>query len=555
MYRLLIVDDEEFIVNWLRKLFQDADELDISVAYSGIEALEILNRLKMDIVLTDIRMPGMNGMQLLENISCNWPQCRVIFLTGYSEFDYVYNAIHHENVSFLLKTEKDEDIVRTVEKAIQSIEKSYRDQELVKKADETFKSTLPVLQRVFLNDLLEGNLNKQDIHPQLHVLEIPLEVSHPILLIIGIIDNIPEKTLSMERSRYFYNVKLSADKYMPNEMRIAHLVHRNANMVWLIQPVDGSWNDMQDTGRSWQHIVALFKGALDSIQVSCMESFGLSISFAYSSQPVEWNDITLKYDELRMLLSYKNGLGTGIVLNEMNSREEKAGKLIQKDEKIKKAYALLKRIGIMGSYIETGHRDEFNDLMSSMVESIRETSGYNINLAVEMYYSTAILILSYVNRWESNDDSNIGTDLYRYIGIDENQSLNEALERLIQFANQIFDNQERGKTKNVNEMIAKVKQYVSDHLNEELTLTSLAEYIYLNPSYLSRLFKQSTGGNLKDYILSIRLDKAKELLKRKELKIYEVAVAVGFDYSNYFTSFFKKEIGITPQEFRDSYTK
>ena len=145
MHRLLIADDEEIIVKWLLKLFESRDDLEILVAYSGLEALGILNRTKIDVFLSDIRMPGMNGMQLLEIISRDWPQCRVVFLTGHGEFDYVYNAIHHENVSFLLKTETDEVIVDTVEKSIQSIERSYRDQELVNKANETSGASLVLI--------------------------------------------------------------------------------------------------------------------------------------------------------------------------------------------------------------------------------------------------------------------------------------------------------------------------------------------------------------------------------------------------------------------------
>ena len=556
MYRLLIVDDEELIANWLRKLFQDADELDldISVAYSGAEALVILNRMKIDIVLTDIHMPGMSGMQLLEKISCTWPQCRVVFLTGYNEFDYVYTSIHHENVSFLLKTEKDEEILKVVGKAVQSIQKSYRDQEIVKKANESFKSTLPILQKEFLVDLFEGNINLQTLQHQLDALEIPLDAAFPIFLFIGCIDSLSVKISAMERSRYFYSVKLVADKYFPKDMKNAHLMHRNSDMVWLIQQGDVYGNEMQDPGRVWEHIVAQFKGAFDSIQVSCRESFGLPISFAYNSEPVEWSDITLKYENLRRILSFNTGLGTEMVLTEKNFRYEKAEQPLRKGEILKKSYALQKKTEILGLYLGKGQRDEFSELMSSMVECIREIVSFNSNLAVEMYYSIAILMLSYINRWELVDKINIGTDFHRYISIDEHQSLNQAMERLIQLGDMIFDIQESDKTKNVNELITKVKQYVSYHFKEDLSLTTLAEHVYLNPSYLSRFFKQSTGGNLKDYILSIRLEKAKELLKNKDLKIHEVATAVGFDYSNYFTSFFKKKIGITPQEFRDMYT-
>ena len=124
MYRLLIVDDEKEILDWLTELFQETAEMDLDVykAASGQAALDILNRTKIDIVLTDIRMPGLSGLQLLERIRGRWPLCRVIFLTGYNEFDYVYSAIKYDGVGYLLKTEEDEVILNTVRQAVNELD-------------------------------------------------------------------------------------------------------------------------------------------------------------------------------------------------------------------------------------------------------------------------------------------------------------------------------------------------------------------------------------------------------------------------------------------------
>ena len=90
MYRLLIVDDEYQIVDWLYELFRGIPYLDLDIckAYSGSEALEWLNRTKIDIVITDICMPGIDGLELADRIYKNWPFCKLIFLTGYDEFDF-----------------------------------------------------------------------------------------------------------------------------------------------------------------------------------------------------------------------------------------------------------------------------------------------------------------------------------------------------------------------------------------------------------------------------------------------------------------------------------
>ena len=109
-YHLLIVDDEYHVVDWLAELFEEQDLLPLEVykAYLAREALEILGKTKIDIVLSDIRMPGMDGFALADRITAEWPLAKIIFLTGYQEFEYAYKANQYKNITFLLKTEDDD---------------------------------------------------------------------------------------------------------------------------------------------------------------------------------------------------------------------------------------------------------------------------------------------------------------------------------------------------------------------------------------------------------------------------------------------------------------
>lgn len=122
MFRLLIVDDEELIVNGLYDIFSNLVDLDLDIykAYSGEEAIDWLNRTRIDIVLSDIRMPEIDGMQLLGEIKQNWPQYKVIFLTGYNEFEYIYEAIQYSNSSYILKNEDPEKVISAVKKSIRN---------------------------------------------------------------------------------------------------------------------------------------------------------------------------------------------------------------------------------------------------------------------------------------------------------------------------------------------------------------------------------------------------------------------------------------------------
>ncbi|WP_246073222.1 response regulator [Paenibacillus dokdonensis] len=128
MYRLLIVDDEPVIVNGLVQLFQENTEfeLDVCKAYSAKEALETAKKMKLDILVSDIRMPHKSGLQLVDEITYYWPHCRVIFLTGYSEFEYVHEALRKSADNYILKTEGIDPIFEAVKKASAKLDEENR---------------------------------------------------------------------------------------------------------------------------------------------------------------------------------------------------------------------------------------------------------------------------------------------------------------------------------------------------------------------------------------------------------------------------------------------
>ena len=131
MYRLLIVDDEIDNVYWLEEMFQYdlKEELEVHTAVSGKEALELLNRIRFDVVLTDIKMPGMTGMELYDRIRENWPACKVIFLTAYPQFEDIYRVSQDKDVKYILKSEEEKVIKATVEEAFEELRQMTRRKE------------------------------------------------------------------------------------------------------------------------------------------------------------------------------------------------------------------------------------------------------------------------------------------------------------------------------------------------------------------------------------------------------------------------------------------
>mgnify|MGYP000859673649 FL=1 len=205
MFRLLIVDDEPGIVDGLYQLFRQNEnfELDIYKAYSGEEALSYLKSTRVDIVLTDICMPGLDGMKLLDEISSHWPSCKVIFLTGYDEFEYAYKAIKTD-VGYVLKTEEDEVIFEAVKKAIMKIEEEIKFQDIAKRADKQFKQAMPMLRREFLTGLLQGDrICEEQLAATFEELEISMDPNQPVFMVVAKIGSWNYKNTYSEKMQNF----------------------------------------------------------------------------------------------------------------------------------------------------------------------------------------------------------------------------------------------------------------------------------------------------------------------------------------------------------------
>lgn len=187
MYRMLIVDDEEIITDGLADIFGKLNlDLDIYKAYSGQEALELLNRTRVDVVLSDICMPGMDGLELMETIRLNWPQCKIVFLTGHNDFNYVYQAIQAPDVQYVLKNEGYPKLIAAVERALKELEETLRANDLIRRSKEQL-DTLETLAHgdYFRNLLFHDVLFERELEEDFRRLQIPLDASMPILIGLG----------------------------------------------------------------------------------------------------------------------------------------------------------------------------------------------------------------------------------------------------------------------------------------------------------------------------------------------------------------------------------
>ncbi len=420
IYRLLIVDDEPDIVNGLYNFFFNYEglELDVFKSHSAEEALNILNSERIDIVISDICMPGMDGLALIRQVRKNWPYCQVIFLSGYTEFEYIYGATQLDAVNYILKTEGYGKVAESVHKAVENIRNAVKLSRINVSGLE-FKHE-------FVSFILDiHDVEREELKQVFENMNIGLDPDRPAFFMVGCFTNISGKTPKELTRVYAVLNRLSGAHILPYFNLLVDEYEKNIH-IFIMQPTG-----VEDDSYS----IARIKGLVEIIQNSLADELGFNMSFFIYDKPLPINELSSCYKKLSQLISGRGVSGVEIVV-------------------------------------------------------VRSDASREINHNIQMH------------------------------------SINET------------------------RAIAIIKEYIANNLEQELSLTQLANLVYFNPSYLSRIFKNYTGVNLIRYITDVRIAKAKELLVNSNMKINLIAAAVGFDSQSYFNQAFRKSTGLSPSEYR-----
>jgi two-component system, response regulator YesN len=552
MYRLLIVDDEPYIVDWIYELFKQNQELELDIykAYSGLEALDLLRRAKIDIVMTDINMPDMNGLQLLKEIKDCWPMCKIIFLTAYNDFEYAHIA-NKGGVTYLLKTESDAEIINAVKKAVGEIDNLIRQEELINNAKRQMEKALPMMQREFLLDRLKGNDTQQICQKQLDELSINLSEKDEILLLMGRPDNWFSVRQTSEKVKQSAIIEAITESFFSPVLNYVYIQLDNSIMVWLLQIKKESAEDEVNADQ-WSKASLYIKGSLDSIQEQCTKSLETSCSFVIDSTPCSWEELAQRFSSLLMLMNYGSLSNNGMILTKKLESDDYNNQHEQYSYCVRQVSFWLDKARTLESYLGSGQRKEFYGLFIELRGNLLPIIKAHSSLRTEVYFSASLLFLNYINRYEKlMEKLTVNSEISSLMNINSTMPCEKMFENFEKISDMIFLHQNDDREKRDNLLISSLHEYIKTNLDKDVSLIKLAEVVYLNPAYLSRVYKQLTGVNLSDYIYNIRLSKAKKMLKDSNLKVHDIASAVGFESAAYFIRTFKKSTGMTPQEYRE----
>lgn len=539
MYKLLIVDDEKHIADGLYRTFSSISNISLEVyrTYSAPDALKLFTHYRMDILITDIDMPVTSGLDLISEIKKRWPNCRTIILSGYSEFDYAQTALSYHCDFYILKSQGDEPLIDAVTECILRLERDSREKNWTKQLENELQRVRPMLQQTFLNNLLnsppvpDSEMSRYIEDAQRLGLAFCRE--KPFFLVGCRLDHPPLSGGSTELPSSLIEIHVIFQNCLTQQAVCTPVFTDDSQyLLWLIQST---------TGEPADTFYAFINGSAENFHY-CMRSREISLSLLLDPSPFSFGQFAAYGRKMLFLLRYRMGKNEEMVLS--NTDFYATTPTTSDYER------LLQMLQQLEFYLIHENTDDFLHLLESI---LHPPVPYGSEQQAFLLNNLKTLFLNAIYKGGRQNDF---LESFRSMSIfyepyeKDATSLSESLYRIGCW---LMEAQDKEQVLRYNRTLHTIHTYIREHLNEEITLTVLAEQVYLNPVYLSHIYKQLTGQKLGTYITSQRIERAKELLAEPQLKINEIGYQVGYESSPHFSRTFKKVVGITPAEYRKKF--
>jgi len=539
MISILIIDDEPKIVNSMEKLMRQlpVSPLQVYKAYSAADAISILQTDKIHVVLSDIKMPGISGLELQREIVKRWPLCKVVFLTGYSDFDYVQAALRNGAADFLTKTEDNETILAAVLKAIDSVTMNDRKEAIIQKGQDDMRKALPILQKEWLSALFNDEIQASELtQEKLDEVQIPLRFGAPVLLCYCKVDEWKDAYSLRDKQLMHFAMNNIAEEMIGQAVKLVSYSEALGKLLWILQP---------PAEERERFLSERIQPALEAIQEACGQLLQLKVSLVIALEWVGWEQLTTKAERLKLALS------GGFRSEENLLIQLPASADLDRHEQEEQLLHSLRKMSILTTSLEEGQREKFFLFYASLRQQLVSLPPHLSHYKIEVYYALGLLFLSLLNKWNLRHKIEDRIDLTRLYAAGFGGTDKETLDYYGALAEAIFDTNDHGQQERNNIIVEQVNRYIQKHLMNELSLNIIGDAIGYNPSYLSRIYKYLTGMGIAEYILTQRLALAKSLLKESKWRVGEIASRSGFVSEAHFFRIFKKTTGMTPAEYRE----
>lgn len=527
MYSLLLVDDEELVRDSMSSIidWESLGFTNIYQAEDGLEALKICEKQKMDLVLTDIVMPFMDGLELSAALNEKYPSTHVVILTGHEDFEYAKQSVDLGVKNYILKPVGASTLYVKMKEICKKLKIEANQKQYISRMRSQIHQSLPILREKFLNTLVCTQYGKgQDYLERIENLELPLKASS---FIIGIVEVDLSDIHKSDIELYLFTAKnISSDCVGKNHC----VFDDNNNHVIIVFNLDDFNEDA--------HFIIY--DTLQVIQKAIYANLKVDTTCAMGSIVKDLDHLYRSYSEANTAIDCHYSLGENRVYD------------IKDLDYIEKSFYYpfdeIKQLINSVKFLKQNDIEKAMEQIRMKLFRDKNLSSSNIKMVVIEIITSLLKEMSAIRETPSQlwDE---GFSLYNQI--EHVRSLDEVLSCLLIFAVKVSKELSKQQTNSGKIIVDKVKEYIQKHyFDENTSLTKAAEYAGVSTGYLSALFKKEAGTNFVEFLTNVRMEKAMNLLKSTDKRTYEVAYETGFANPHYFSISFKKHTGMSPSDFR-----
>lgn len=508
-YSVMLLDDEELIVQSLRKMisWSDLNCYICASANNGEKGKELIDEACPDILIADIKMPGMSGIELAEYCAAKHPNCKVILVSAYADFGFAQKAIKAGTVDYLLKPIDKQDLTDAVKRAVDCI----REWEETARRLEWEKTDLENVKTLAEDSILFNLARYGTVGIRGEMLQFAMDRARQagVVIVIEFFNLMHAQTAVMAKGQAFYGNGLLKAGFHP-------AFGSADEKVVMICPVRKNLD--YATGR-----LRILR-TLEELQHLAPEEIGLNVICV--------SEIYRNEEELQR--SYRQC----ILMSGQAFFCERSGilEVEKKQERGKKENEGI-NVNTLTQALKNGQEEVMQDFFASWKQQLLRLLDKPLSMTKIREFQREITLcashmeMDTTNLWKHSFEN--GNFDFRY------QILTEGAALVCQFAK-----------KHANP-VDRCALYMEEHYFEhDLSLEKIAEAVQVNSSYLSRAFKKKYHVNFSEYLKSIRIEHAKRLLETSNRKTYEIADQIGYDDAHYFGQVFKKKTGMSPLEYR-----
>jgi two-component system response regulator YesN len=533
----LVVDDEynirDGIVNAVP--WETCEAVVVGEASNGIEALEKVEETLPDIVITDISMDNMDGLELAETLRQKYPYIKVVILSGYDEFEYAKKALQLKVFSYVLKPILPDELIKIVKEVIDEIQAEARLKEKVRTLESEIKINRHVLIERLLNDLINGNIREEDeLIERLSLVNLQVNSSLFSCLIFNLdgyydlieIHGIKKIQIMLQC------IQEIIDEIFLNVFSIWSFIDSSGNIISIVGDVS------EDKEKNLKNI----HNNIEKLKQAVKGTLNVTITVAIGDFYYAILEVSKSYSEAMKALDFKVITGKDCIIH------------------------------INDVHSISGERFSYpKDKENLIVASLNEDDDIKIRSSIELFFKDigskgfqkehmriSIMELFAIIARKFMD---FGVDIHKlyekdlidlYKVIDRFDTVEEIKNWLTNIVMGCVNELRNARLINVKSVINKAQIYIAaNYTSPNISLNSIAEHVYLSSAYFSKLYKKETGETYMEFLTRLRIEKAKSFLRETNIRTSDIGNAVGYPNSQYFTTLFKKVTGTTPVEYRE----